>query len=430
MSCGKCSKKLYGRLVDTDGDFSHITRRKKWYEFILIGLAICGIDYCYATESALVTPILLELGVPVKYMTMFWCIGPTIDFFVVPILGSCSDRCTSRLGRRKPFILLNYCGIFLGLIILPNATSIGVLLGDLYMNSTSDTARAPGNITTSFNQAALGVTEPYRYHTWSIVFTIVGMVLLDVNCDSCQAPARSFVLDLTVPEDHSKALTTVTLMGGVGSAIGYIMVGINWGETTLILHAQIVFGIVLAVCVVCAIVTMFSMKEMPLEMQTSRHPTTAKHQQDQISTTSLEHAPSSKTYGTLDDVTNGDSSEIENFQSSYQSMSDESLRDIGLTTYLKSILQMPKGLAILCLTNFWSCMSIVSYFLYFTDFVGQTIYGGDPNAPTGSFKRSVYEQGVMVGSLCMSLMAFGTSVYAFAMDKLMLRFGKCIRSHV
>ena len=50
-----------------------------------------------------------------------------------------------------------------------------------------------------------------------------------------------------------------------------------------------------------------------------------------------------------------------------------------LKTYLISILKMPTSLRMLCLTNFFSWSYIVCNGLYFTDFVGQGVFGGDPD---------------------------------------------------
>ncbi len=458
MSCVECSKDLYGRLVDTDGDFSHITRKKKWYEFILLGLAVCGIDYCYAAETALVSPLLLEIGVPVSYMTMIWCISPSLGLFFVPILGSCSDRCSSKIGRRKPFIILGYVGIIIGLILVPNGQDIGLLFGDVYENQESDAvstawfwpnkASALGglhrlqdnNSYTILNSDRVNSTDDYLHHTWGIVFTTLGLVLLDFNCDSCQSPTRSFLLDQTVPEDHPKGLAIVTVMGGVGGTIGYIMGGIDWGGNangSLILHARIVFTIVLFVCVICVMTTVFSMKEMPLEKLRNLNATQSKthigqdggDSEDQTATFS-EQAIS---YGAI----------VENDKSASNGISPNpdcahSLRDtpmqldeyagveegVTLKTYLVSIIQMPKALVILCLTNFLGYMALLCYALFFTDFVGQTIYGGNPAAELGTKSRSLYNQGVMVGSLSMALMSFGTCAYALLMEKMIWKFGK------
>ena len=50
----------------------------------------------------------------------------------------------------------------------------------------------------------------------------------------------------------------------------------------------------------------------------------------------------------------------------------------SLKQYLLSIVYMPYSLKILCLTNLFCWMSLVCYSLYFTDFVGEAVFGGDP----------------------------------------------------
>ena len=50
----------------------------------------------------------------------------------------------------------------------------------------------------------------------------------------------------------------------------------------------------------------------------------------------------------------------------------------SLSSYLMSIVFMPKSLRVLCLTNLLCWMSHVCYSLYFTDFVGEAVFGGNP----------------------------------------------------
>ena len=49
-----------------------------------------------------------------------------------------------------------------------------------------------------------------------------------------------------------------------------------------------------------------------------------------------------------------------------------------LTQYLWSIIYMPNSMRVLCLTNLFCWMSLVCYSLYFTDFVGEAVFGGNP----------------------------------------------------
>lgn len=50
----------------------------------------------------------------------------------------------------------------------------------------------------------------------------------------------------------------------------------------------------------------------------------------------------------------------------------------SLLMYLKSIIKLPGSIRILCLTNLFSWMAHVCYSLYFTDFVGEAVFGGSP----------------------------------------------------
>ena len=55
---------------------------------------------------------------------------------------------------------------------------------------------------------------------------------------------------------------------------------------------------------------------------------------------------------------------------------DIEIDDAGMKVFLKSIIFMPKHMWLLCLCNLFCWMSLVTYSLYFTDYVGQSIYKG------------------------------------------------------
>lgn len=89
-------------------------RKKTRRELVRISAAVMGIEFSYAAETAFVSPTLLNIGVDHQHMTLVWAVSPCIGFFVTPILGSLSDRCTLPLGRRRPFLAMLACGVFLG----------------------------------------------------------------------------------------------------------------------------------------------------------------------------------------------------------------------------------------------------------------------------------------------------------------------------
>lgn len=51
---------------------------------------------------------------------------------------------------------------------------------------------------------------------------------------------------------------------------------------------------------------------------------------------------------------------------------------ISLREYMTSVVKMPKAMWILCLTNVLCWMADFCYCLYFTDFVGETVFHGSP----------------------------------------------------
>jgi solute carrier family 45, member 1/2/4 len=50
----------------------------------------------------------------------------------------------------------------------------------------------------------------------------------------------------------------------------------------------------------------------------------------------------------------------------------------SLQHYLMSIVFMPHSMRMVCMTNLFCWMAHVCYSLYFTDFVGEAVFGGDP----------------------------------------------------
>lgn len=93
-----------------------------------------------------------------------------------------------------------------------------------------------------------------------------------------------------------------------------------------------------------------------------------------------------------------------------------------LREYLMSILYMPHSMKMVCLTNLFCWMAHVCYSLYFTDFVGEAVYGGNPKAPEGSKERELYESGVRFGCWGMSMYSLSCACYSLVIEKLIQRY--------
>lgn len=83
---------------------------------------------------------------------------------------------------------------------------------------------------------------------------------------------------------------------------------------------------------------------------------------------------------------------------------------------------MPSSLRWLCLTNLFCWSSLVCYSLYFTDFVGQSVFKGNPKAREGSESRQLYDSGVQFACWGMAMYSLSCSFYSFVLDKLIKKF--------
>ncbi|XP_053646191.2 membrane-associated transporter protein isoform X1 [Cherax quadricarinatus] len=520
-------QRAISNLNHGDGeDFCHIYRRKTRMEMVRISAAVMGIEFCYAAETAFVSPTLLKIGVKHRHMTLIWCLSPFIGFFLTPILGSLSDNCRSRLGRRRPFIILLSIGIILGLILVPNGKDLGIGMGDDWNTTTTALTTAstttlttqqvselmsatetgflnastitqvvndlqdPENITITDaapeeedeedgGGAVEGGRNGYQTHPWGIFFTILGTMLLDFDADACQSPSRAYLLDVTVPEDHAIGLSTFTIMAGLGGGFGYAMGGINWDATVIGVmlggHVRAVFTLVTLIFIVCVLSTLYSVREIPLEVL--QNSTKAQLQKGM----SVDQ-PLTRDDGTMEDGKGGYGSierkpplrpnslslmqnghrvdegiEAENYQGygekqgqqlhqqeqqQHQETSfnqqdptevmkeavvaevtdEAAVPGATLRQYLLSIVYMPRSLRVLCLTNLFCWMSLVCYSLYFTDFVGEAVFGGNPGAADGTQEKELYEEGVRFGCWGMALYSLSCSVYSFLIEGLVKRF--------
>ena len=91
-------------------------------------------------------------------------------------------------------------------------------------------------------------------------------------------------------------------------------------------------------------------------------------------------------------------------------------------TPVRSLTNVPFVLRRLALANFCSWTAIMGFNLFFTDFVGQAVYGGDPGAPEGSDLRDLYDHGVRVGSLGLLLHCVNSAVYAGVVERFAAHF--------
>ncbi|MFS7950402.1 putative MFS transporter superfamily [Helianthus anomalus] len=119
--------------------------------------------------------------------------------YVQPCVGIWSDKCTSKYGRRRPFILLGSLMISLSVLIIGFSADIGYLIGDTQEHCSTFKGTRP--------RAAF-------------VF-ILGFWMLDLANNTVQGPARALLADLAGPDQRNSANAIFCLWMAVGNILGF-----------------------------------------------------------------------------------------------------------------------------------------------------------------------------------------------------------------
>ncbi|KAL6182340.1 hypothetical protein ACLB2K_043763 [Fragaria x ananassa] len=99
-------------------------------KMILVSSIAAGVQFGWALQLSLLTPYVQQLGVPHKWSSAVWLCGPISGLVVQPIVGYYSDRCKSRFGRRRPFIVAGVALVAIAVFLIGYAADIGVACGD------------------------------------------------------------------------------------------------------------------------------------------------------------------------------------------------------------------------------------------------------------------------------------------------------------
>ncbi|KHN32800.1 Sucrose transport protein [Glycine soja] len=99
-------------------------------KMILVSSMAAGIQFGWALQLSLLTPYVQTLGVPHAWASFIWLCGPISGLLVQPIVGYSSDRCQSRFGRRRPFILAGSLAVAIAVFLIGYAADIGHAAGE------------------------------------------------------------------------------------------------------------------------------------------------------------------------------------------------------------------------------------------------------------------------------------------------------------
>lgn len=331
--------------------------RSQWH-LVLLNSLTCGLEICVAAGITYVPPLLLEAGVEERYMTMVLGIGPTLGLLFVPLIGSASDRCNSGYGRRRPFILLFSLGVLLALFIIPHADILAARLA-------------------------------WGGRTFQVGFLIFGVGLLDFCGQVCFTPLEALLSDLYPDEDDcGQAFAMFSFMVSLGGCVGYLLPALDWSRGTLASflggQAESLFFVLILIFIFSVLITMQVSKEAPC---TGGGGLAGSGSLLQSGSGAMEGGrcgvPRSFCY-TLN-------CKLRLLKFGPLCL----LRTCWTMTpaIYRSYCHVPRVMKQLCVAQLCSWMAIMSFMLFYTDFVGEGLYDGVPSALPGSLPRQRYDEG-------------------------------------
>ncbi|XP_008833649.1 membrane-associated transporter protein [Nannospalax galili] len=361
---------------------------------VMHSMAMFGREFCYAVEAAYVTPVLLSVGLPKSLYSMVWLLSPILGFLLQPVVGSFSDHCQARWGRRRPYIL---------------ALSIMMLLGmTLYLNGDAVVSAL--------------VANPQRKLVWTISITMIGVVLFDFAADFIDGPIKAYLFDVCSHQDKEKGLHYHALFTGFGGALGYLSGAIDWAHLELgrVLGTefQVMFLFSALMLTLCFIIHLCSIPEAPLT-DVAKDITPQQVPQDP----SLSSDGTSE-YGSIEKVKNGYvNTELAIQGGKRKKPTEQAQRAMNMKSLLRALANMPPHYRCLCISHLIGWTAFLANMFFFTDFMGQIVYHGDPYSAHNSTEFLIYERGVEVGCWGLCINSIFSSLYSYFQKALVSYIG-------
>uniref|UniRef100_A0A8D0PLJ2 Solute carrier family 45 member 2 n=1 Tax=Sus scrofa TaxID=9823 RepID=A0A8D0PLJ2_PIG len=384
-SSGQPDVHTYKSLAE-DGPFCSVEPPKRpTGSLVMHSMAMFGREFCYAVEAAYVTPVLLSVGLPKSLYSVVWLLSPVLGFLLQPVVGSASDHCRARWGRRRPYIL---------------ALGVMMLLGmALYLNGDTIISAL--------------IADPRRKPIWAISITMTGVVLFDFAADFIDGPIKAYLFDVCTHQDKERGLHYHALFTGLGGALGYLLGAIDWAHLELgrLLGTefQVMFFFSSLVLTLCFIIHLCSIPEAPLR-DTAKDTPPRQAPQDPASSSDRMYE-----YGSIEKVKNGYVNPELALQGgkTKNPPAEQTQRTMTIKSLLRALMSMPAHYRCLCISHLIGWTAFLSNMLFFTDFMGQIVYHGDPYSAHNSTEFLIYQRGVEVGCWGLCINSVFSSLYSF-----------------
>ncbi|KAI4385182.1 hypothetical protein MLD38_003237 [Melastoma candidum] len=382
------------------------------FTLILSCTVAAGVQFGWALQLSLLTPYIQTLGIEHAFSSFIWLCGPITGLAVQPCVGIWSDKCKSRYGRRRPFILVGSLLISVSVVLIGFSADIGYFLGD----TNEDCRNFKGRRTRA-----------------AIVF-VIGFWLLDLANNTVQGPARALLADLAGPDQRNSANAVFCSWMAVGNILGFSSgASGNWHRWFPFLtnkacceacgNLKAAFLVAVVFLILCTSVTLYFGKEVPLSGDQHQHVSDVAPLLDDSMGNGHEFSKRGSDFLVKDGANERVANEMHS-KSDVSADPNESLGDgpgavlVKLLTSLRHLTpEMHSVLLVMALTWF----SWFPFFLFDTDWMGREVYHGDPKG--GPSEVEFYNQGVREGAFGLLLNSVVLGISSFGIEPMCKKIG-------
>ncbi len=213
-------------------------RLLKWYELLSLNGYQLGLSMASNVISPLLLPALVLAFMPPEkkntYTALVYVTGLAVAMFIQPVMGMLSDRNTSKMGRRRPFI------------------AVGALLNILFLGVVGASLWFKDSPLNAFFQSGFGITA-------SLAVLLLGIILLQFSSNISQAGQQGLIPDIVPEQQRGRASGIKSVMEMLPAALVLLI-------SPLIDKQQfwVVILILMATFLVTMLITVLFTREEPI----------------------------------------------------------------------------------------------------------------------------------------------------------------------
>ena len=210
-------------------------------QLVDLSFGFFGVQIAYALQNANISRIFATLGADPHQLSFFWILPPLMGMIVQPLIGKYSDRTWTRMGRRKPYLIVGAVVAVLVMLFLPNA-------GSLHFST----------------RVFLGLNAAMWFGLFSLIF-------LDTSINVAMQPFKMMVGDMVNEKQKTAAYSIQSFLCNAGSLMGYVFpilftwIGIANTAPKGVVPDSVIwsFYVGAAILILCVLYTFVRVKEMP-----------------------------------------------------------------------------------------------------------------------------------------------------------------------